>query len=140
MLVCKRASCRRTQNCQPNFRKHVVPDSSQTCGPYQLEKGRTPSEGKSIDNAWVCENNHDTISMVAIDKNGHTAAASSSNGANHKVVSAIPCQLSLHRVEISVFVSVIQKIHCSLHDKTLAIATRILWRDFLKRSCVLFST
>ena len=35
---------------------------------------------------WVRREDHDTISMVAIDAEGNIAAGSSSNGANHKVL------------------------------------------------------
>ncbi|XP_065871670.1 probable isoaspartyl peptidase/L-asparaginase 3 isoform X2 [Euphorbia lathyris] len=80
-------------HCQPNFRKNVVPNDS--CGPYH-PKGTTnvnerecskidimaPAEPRS---ALVGPGNHDTISMAVIDKMGHVAVGTSTNGATYKI-------------------------------------------------------
>eukprot|EP00455_Lapot_gusevi_P053756 TRINITY_DN8466_c0_g1_i4.p1 TRINITY_DN8466_c0_g1~~TRINITY_DN8466_c0_g1_i4.p1 ORF type:complete len:232 (-),score=37.66 TRINITY_DN8466_c0_g1_i4:69-719(-) len=80
-------------NCQPNFRKNVVPDPSTSCGPYTplstsssqpkprprplLRSSSVPSSSSLV--------SHDTIAMLALDKQGKIAAATSTNGASHKV-------------------------------------------------------
>ncbi|XP_067943797.1 N(4)-(Beta-N-acetylglucosaminyl)-L-asparaginase-like [Watersipora subatra] len=69
-------------NCQPNYRQNVSPDSRTSCGPY------TPihhEEGCTWRTAQVTQYNHDTIGMIAIDNQGHIAAGTSTNGLNHKV-------------------------------------------------------
>ncbi|CAL9781029.1 unnamed protein product [Musa acuminata subsp. burmannicoides] len=94
-------------NCQPNFRKNVVPAKS--CGPYHvhydsssaLERScglsregsgerslfgdgnhlQTPEHKSNI----ISYHNHDTISMATIDKMGHIAVGTSTNGATFKV-------------------------------------------------------
>lgn len=35
--------------------------------------------------SYTNEENHDTIGVIAIDKNGHIAAGTSTNGARHKI-------------------------------------------------------
>ncbi|MBA0689458.1 hypothetical protein Goari_007187, partial [Gossypium aridum] len=80
-------------NCQPNFRKNVVPVDS--CGPYQPKdnlghnKGIW-SEANSIGTiesrtCLVGPHSHDTISMAVIDKMGHVAVGTSTNGATFKI-------------------------------------------------------
>ncbi|XP_012439118.1 probable isoaspartyl peptidase/L-asparaginase 3 isoform X2 [Gossypium raimondii] len=80
-------------NCQPNFRKNVVPVDS--CGPYQPKdnlghnKGIC-SEANSIGTiesrtCLVGPHSHDTISMAVIDKMGHVAVGTSTNGATFKI-------------------------------------------------------
>ncbi|PPS07476.1 hypothetical protein GOBAR_AA13176 [Gossypium barbadense] len=80
-------------NCQPNFRKNVVPVGS--CGPYQPKdnlghnKGIC-SEANSIGTiesrtCLVGPHSHDTISMAVIDKMGHVAVGTSTNGATFKI-------------------------------------------------------
>ncbi|XP_018676181.2 probable isoaspartyl peptidase/L-asparaginase 3 isoform X2 [Musa acuminata AAA Group] len=94
-------------NCQPNFRKNVVPAKS--CGPYHvhydsssaLERScglsregsgerslfgdgnhlQTPEHKSNI----ISYHNHDTISMAIIDKMGHIAVGTSTNGATFKL-------------------------------------------------------
>ncbi|KAL6989435.1 N(4)-(beta-N-acetylglucosaminyl)-L-asparaginase [Sarracenia purpurea var. burkii] len=78
--------------CHPNFRKNVLPINS--CGPYH------PKE--TVDLSWKCLrtnlvdtitrrsshiglDNHDTISMAVIDKMGHIAVGTSTNGATFKI-------------------------------------------------------
>lgn len=87
-------ACRREANCQPNFRHHVSPKASQSCGPYQqddtdsLQPNTAEAEWRrsSAGSAWPSRDDHDTIAMVAIDAKGNIAAGASSNGANHKVM------------------------------------------------------
>ncbi|KAG9256737.1 aspartylglucosaminidase [Emericellopsis atlantica] len=63
-------------NCQPNYRVNVLPQGQ--CGPYTPDL----SSRKLVDKRPV---SHDTISMVAIAKDGAMAAATSTNGLTHKV-------------------------------------------------------
>ncbi|XP_050678975.1 N(4)-(Beta-N-acetylglucosaminyl)-L-asparaginase-like [Leptidea sinapis] len=69
-------------HCQPNFWVDVTPDPRQYCGPYEpskiiLKHRSSPAKGDRY--------NHDTIGMVAIDKSGHMAAGTSTNGAKFKI-------------------------------------------------------
>ncbi|XP_040030561.1 N(4)-(beta-N-acetylglucosaminyl)-L-asparaginase [Gasterosteus aculeatus] len=68
-------------NCQPNYRKNVFPDPSRSCGPYKPRAAARPSERARHATA----RSHDTIGMVALDRDGHAAAATSTNGLAHKV-------------------------------------------------------
>jgi len=70
----------KANNCQPNFWRNVIPDSATSCGPYSRGTDDSSSSG-----AYASLHNHDTISVVAVDSLGNIAAASSSNGANHKI-------------------------------------------------------
>ncbi|XP_046878097.1 N(4)-(beta-N-acetylglucosaminyl)-L-asparaginase isoform X4 [Hypomesus transpacificus] len=69
-------------NCQPNYRKqNVLPDPSKNCGPYKpraMLKQRKSERQIDI-------HAHDTIGMIAIGQDGHVAAGTSTNGANHKI-------------------------------------------------------
>ncbi|XP_053559833.1 N(4)-(beta-N-acetylglucosaminyl)-L-asparaginase [Bombina bombina] len=69
------------QECQPNFRKNVIPDPSKSCGPYKPIRGLEDVKVHKEINI----NNHDTIGMIAIDKNGDIAVGTSTNGASHKI-------------------------------------------------------
>ncbi|XP_042504470.1 probable isoaspartyl peptidase/L-asparaginase 3 [Macadamia integrifolia] len=82
--------------CQPNFWKNVVPVNS--CGPYQpkdvssvveLAKGtcsmRNHLEAPPSNSHHTSLHNHDTISMATIDKTGHIAVGTSTNGATFKI-------------------------------------------------------
>lgn len=94
--------------CQPNFWVDVVPPSNASCGPYRLPKadqtaprldyGATsvrPKEqagarvGRALRaggrRAPIGRANHDTITMVAIHKDGSIAAGGSTNGLTYKV-------------------------------------------------------
>ncbi|KAG6485569.1 hypothetical protein ZIOFF_054129 [Zingiber officinale] len=95
------------ENCQPNFRKNVIP--AKGCGPYHLhdnvlsvrESSCKVSELNNGESNWfgdgndlhsferqfkfVNRHNHDTISMAVIDKMGHIAVGTSTNGATFKV-------------------------------------------------------
>nr|XP_002709529.1 N(4)-(beta-N-acetylglucosaminyl)-L-asparaginase [Oryctolagus cuniculus] len=71
------------RNCQPNYWRNVIPDSSKYCGPYK------PS-GILKQDAFTCKETgvdcgHDTIGMVVIHKMGHTAAGTSTNGIKFKI-------------------------------------------------------
>ncbi|CAL5223730.1 g6289 [Coccomyxa viridis] len=100
-------------NCQPNFRKAVHPDPTKSCGPYKpLSRAELSSaplrkrdEGAALPRGLqeedhlkrtgreagpdlvtrVSRKSHDTISMVALDREGNIAAGSSTNGASHKI-------------------------------------------------------
>uniref|UniRef100_A0A671V8S1 N(4)-(Beta-N-acetylglucosaminyl)-L-asparaginase n=1 Tax=Sparus aurata TaxID=8175 RepID=A0A671V8S1_SPAAU len=68
-------------NCQPNYRKNVFPDPSKSCGPYKpraaLKQHKRPQHANT--------RSHDTIGMIALDRDGHVAAGTSTNGMTHKV-------------------------------------------------------
>lgn len=68
------------ESCQPNFWEGVSPDPSKSCGPYK------PT---SVQQRWrkqiINIHNHDTIGMIVINKTGHVAAGTSTNGAKHKI-------------------------------------------------------
>ncbi|VDM37113.1 unnamed protein product [Toxocara canis] len=77
-----------TNNCQPNFRKSVLPDPRSSCGPYR------PADviESCVDEDKICDRNvkveqlgHDTIGMAVIDSKGNMAAGTSTNGAIHKI-------------------------------------------------------
>ncbi|XP_057857551.1 probable isoaspartyl peptidase/L-asparaginase 3 isoform X2 [Cryptomeria japonica] len=89
-------------NCEPNFRKNVIPVNG--CGPYRpvigvsdLQKNyyacdnkETIDRGSILANAntgseHISRHNHDTISMAVIDKLGHIAVGTSTNGATFKI-------------------------------------------------------
>ena len=69
--------------CQPNYWRNVEPNPKTGCGPY------TPKHSKSliqsIDRNEVTTDNHDTIGMIAIDRNGSLAVGTSTNGMIHKI-------------------------------------------------------
>ncbi|KAL4230945.1 hypothetical protein ACF0H5_011318 [Mactra antiquata] len=77
-------------NCQPNFWMNVLPDPTQSCGPYSLTnrqrttRGHSPAVNKNMQLRFE-HFNHDTIGMVVIDINGHVATGTSTNGLNHKI-------------------------------------------------------
>ncbi|CAF4895061.1 unnamed protein product [Pieris macdunnoughi] len=72
---------RNENNCQPNFWMDVIPDAKQFCGPYQ-PKERSHQKSNTIKGDRF---NHDTIGLVAIDKNGDIAAGTTTNGAKYKI-------------------------------------------------------
>lgn len=57
------------------------PDPEKYCGPY---KPNLSTYSKPNSN-FVDTKNHDTIGIVAIDKNGNIAAGTSTNGAKFKI-------------------------------------------------------
>ncbi|KAM6076800.1 N(4)-(beta-N-acetylglucosaminyl)-L-asparaginase isoform 1-T1 [Chlamydotis macqueenii] len=71
------------QNCQPNYWKNVVPDSSESCGPYKRPEKIIYKEEQTITQRSV--HNHDTIGMVVIGESGTVASGTSTNGAVHKI-------------------------------------------------------
>ncbi|KAM8939446.1 N(4)-(beta-N-acetylglucosaminyl)-L-asparaginase [Pelodytes ibericus] len=70
-------------NCQPNYRKNVIPDASKSCGPYKPVRGLQDRKQNSLQKINV--HNHDTIGMIAIDRDGNVASGTSTNGLTHKV-------------------------------------------------------
>ncbi|KAG9479895.1 hypothetical protein GDO78_011753 [Eleutherodactylus coqui] len=70
--------------CQPNFRKNVTPDPTKSCGPYKPVRG-LPEEKTSSLQKEVDLHSHDTIGMIAVDRNGNVATGTSTNGASHKI-------------------------------------------------------
>ncbi|KAJ8382949.1 hypothetical protein SKAU_G00037270 [Synaphobranchus kaupii] len=69
------------ENCQPNYRQHVSPDPSTSCGPYKPQAMfQRRRRGQLID-----IHAHDTIGMIVINQAGQVAAGTSTNGARHKV-------------------------------------------------------
>lgn len=71
----------KANKCQPNFWKNVTPDPRKQCGPYHPIKPTNFNPNFSDAN----EDNHDTIGVVAMDKRGHIAAGTSTNGLKHKI-------------------------------------------------------
>ncbi|KAL2920452.1 putative isoaspartyl peptidase/L-asparaginase 3, partial [Bienertia sinuspersici] len=80
-------------DCQPNFHRNVFPSNS--CGPYH-PKENIYSSDKSCSVVDLIDTtmqkispinmyNHDTISMAVIDKMGHVAVGTSTNGATFKI-------------------------------------------------------
>ncbi len=86
-------ACRKEAQCQPNFRCHVSPKASESCGPYKRNNADQlyahSANGHEVhgseSSTWPSRQDHDTIAMVAIDAKGNIAAGASSNGASHKV-------------------------------------------------------
>ncbi|KAM5264334.1 N(4)-(beta-N-acetylglucosaminyl)-L-asparaginase [Ctenodactylus gundi] len=71
------------QNCQPNYWRNVIPDASKYCGPYKppgILKWDSPTFKEIGD-----DRGHDTIGMVVINKMGHAAAGTSTNGLKFKI-------------------------------------------------------
>ncbi|KRX25818.1 putative N(4)-(Beta-N-acetylglucosaminyl)-L-asparaginase, partial [Trichinella nelsoni] len=67
-------------NCQPNYRKNVVPDPSKSCGPY------TPLLQTDNTDDWSHAqiDSHDTIGMIAIHGE-EISAGTSTNGMRYKI-------------------------------------------------------
>ncbi|KAK4796019.1 hypothetical protein SAY86_028345 [Trapa natans] len=79
----------KANGCQPNFWKNVMPADG--CGPYHLqETGNACSKHNwigetKLKTSHVGHHSHDTISMAVIDKKGHIAVGTSTNGASFKI-------------------------------------------------------
>ena len=73
----------KSANCQPNFWMNVMPNSSTSCGPYSPLKTQSAGTKPAPEFGGIL--NHDTIGMIAIDKNGKIAVGTSTNGAQHKI-------------------------------------------------------
>lgn len=81
------------KDCQPNFRKNILPTNS--CGPYHPKETTQIGENScpAVDLVKTTTrkispinmHNHDTISMAVIDKMGHVAVGTSTNGATFKI-------------------------------------------------------
>ncbi|KAI9162246.1 hypothetical protein LWI28_025321 [Acer negundo] len=79
--------------CQPNFWKNIVPQDG--CGPYHPKSNADLTEGECFSSnlmgvveprsSLVGLHSHDTISMAVIDKMGHVAVGTSTNGATFKI-------------------------------------------------------
>lgn len=72
-------------HCQPNFWKNVVPDPKTSCGPYSANDIVDNLQREKEAVSYTNEENHDTIGVIAIDKKGHIAAGTSTNGARNKI-------------------------------------------------------
>jgi len=72
----------RANNCQPNYRKNVIPDPSTSCGPYKPAPIKFRNSDKT---RYTDENSHDTIGMITLSATGSLAAGASTNGAGWKV-------------------------------------------------------
>ena len=70
-----------------NHLQNVIPNPKESCGPYHPSQEIPLVVEKIFDNSssFGKEANHDTIGMVAIDKDGHIAAGTSTNGASFKI-------------------------------------------------------
>ncbi|KAF6146147.1 hypothetical protein GIB67_015585 [Kingdonia uniflora] len=81
--------------CQPNFWRNVLPVNS--CGPYHpknlpstaVDRKEGTCPGGNLlgthSSSHIGVHNHDTISMAVIDKIGHIAVGTSTNGATFKI-------------------------------------------------------
>ncbi len=72
-------------HCQPNYwSSAVTPDHLKGCGPYSPMRG----EGIEKEEEYMGKSsfgNHDTISMVIVDREGNVVSGTSTNGATHKI-------------------------------------------------------
>jgi len=75
----------KNNSCQPNFWKNVFPDPSKYCGPYSPVAPTSSRVEVGSSERKIDRFNHDTISMIAIDRNGKIASGTSSNGARNKI-------------------------------------------------------
>ncbi|CAG2166585.1 unnamed protein product [Oppiella nova] len=73
----------KANKCQPNYWQNVEPNPRENCGPYKPVKRDAKNE--NINRNLVNYENHDTIGMVAIDRNGSLAVGTSTNGLRHKI-------------------------------------------------------
>lgn len=73
----------RSNNCQPNYWRNVFPSSENNCGPY--EKIFPVIKKYEAITSQVDEHNHDTIGMIAIDKENNFAVGTSTNGLTYKL-------------------------------------------------------
>lgn len=72
------------KKCQPNYWMNVLPSADKNCGPYE----KVLTDKNELINVKMILNddkNHDTIGMIAIDKNGNIAAGTSTNGLTYKI-------------------------------------------------------
>lgn len=71
-----------------NFSQNVEPDPTYQCGPYE-PISTNEINSNLYQNTNVNSGNHDTIGMIAIDKNGNMAAGTSTNGLKHKIPGSV---------------------------------------------------
>ena len=91
----------RNNSCQPNYwtatKGVLLPDPSMSCGPYTLATYKDMSSSSSMmvngrippTRPPITLGNHDTIGMVVIASSGAIAAATSTNGASHKIAGRV---------------------------------------------------
>ncbi|KAI5459453.1 nucleophile aminohydrolase [Mariannaea sp. PMI_226] len=65
-------------NCQPNYRVHVSPNPSSSCGPYSPSSGHFGAYNTR-------QASHDTLSVIVLHLDGSMAAGTTTNGASHKI-------------------------------------------------------
>lgn len=71
--------------CQPNYWTDVSPDPKTSCGPYTPAKHELPRTRWDDGPKDISRYNHDTIGMIAIDKQGIISGGTSTNGMTHKI-------------------------------------------------------
>ena len=77
----------KNNHCQPNFRRNVQPDPTESCGPYKPIPSKKESQNMKTDNKHrrLPDGEHDTIGMVTVDSQGNMAAGTSTNGLQFKI-------------------------------------------------------
>uniref|UniRef100_A0A182JUA1 N(4)-(beta-N-acetylglucosaminyl)-L-asparaginase n=1 Tax=Anopheles christyi TaxID=43041 RepID=A0A182JUA1_9DIPT len=81
----------KNNHCQPNYWKNVIPSPSMSCGPYEPVSANAIQPDADLDHASdrsaydFGQYNHDTISMIVINDDGHVVAGTSTNGASYKI-------------------------------------------------------
>lgn len=74
------------QYCQPNYWRNVRPNPEKSCGPYSpLTENDILQYQASKSKYSVTKENHDTIGMIVIDKDGSITAGTSTNGLKFKI-------------------------------------------------------
>lgn len=63
----------------------MFPDPRTSCGPYEPDILSNNLWKMNAESLTFSSKNHDTIGIIAIDSSGNVAAATSSNGASHKI-------------------------------------------------------
>lgn len=85
--------------------QNVNPDPRHHCGPYT--KVSLPKHKQFPDTScnMIGPLNHDTIGMIAIDKNGDVAAGTSTNGAKFKIPGYVNnlCHFITNSLKLSVY-------------------------------------
>ncbi|ORY67434.1 nucleophile aminohydrolase [Pseudomassariella vexata] len=72
--------------CQPNYRINVLPNATESCGPYvPIPLNATSPTYPFLIAPGAKTASHDTISLIAISASGTMAAGTSTNGASGKV-------------------------------------------------------
>ncbi|KAL2761153.1 hypothetical protein ACRALDRAFT_1078410 [Sodiomyces alcalophilus JCM 7366] len=81
--VARCAAWREVNSCQPNYRRNVLPDPTNGCGPYRPLVPFSPAHNFGLVSS--AQASHDTLSLMVIDAAGIMAAGTSTNGASFKV-------------------------------------------------------